>query len=157
MVPDGCLSHLLVHHHLVLIPVLLPQLPSWQEVGSDILSNFYDTHNKHWQEEDSSSKLLTSVASVLGSLGYDRATFYLTLAPYWNTLIITLNVFCLSMILTSIVMSYNIVLSLRMKDKFCPVSWILQHILVEIVLLALLVVLLMNLGNTARMQLEDKM
>ena len=83
----------------------MPVIPSWQEVGPDILSNFYDTHNEPWQEEDSSSKLLTSVASVVESLGYDRAIFYLPMAPYWNTLIITLNVFCLSMILTSIVMS----------------------------------------------------
>ena len=60
----------------------MPVIPSWQEVGQDILSNFYDTHNEPWQEEDSSSKLLTSVTSVVGSLGYDRATFYLTLAPY---------------------------------------------------------------------------
>ena len=35
--------------------------------------------------------------------------------------------------------------------------WILQHILVEIVLLAMLMVLIMDLGNTARIQLEDKM
>ena len=68
-------------------------------------------------------------------------------------MIITLNVFCLSLIPTSIAMSY-ILLSLRLNDRFCPVPWILQHILVEIVLLALL---LMDLGNTARMQLEDKM
>ena len=63
----------------------------------------------------------------------------------------------LILILTNIEMSYYILLSHRLKDRFCPVPWILQHILVEIVLLALLVVLLMDLGNTARMQLEDKM
>ena len=43
----------------------MPVIPSWQVVGPDILSNFYDTHNEPWQEEDSSSKLLTSVASVV--------------------------------------------------------------------------------------------
>ena len=63
------------------------------------------------------------------------------------------------MILTSVVMSFYILLSLKLKDRFCPVPWILQHqhILVEIVLLALLVVILMDLGNTAKMQLGDKM
>ena len=67
----------------------MPVVPSWQEVGTDILSNFYGTHNEYWQEEGSSPKLLTSVASVVESLGYDRATFYLTL------------IICLSMILTT--------------------------------------------------------
>ena len=58
------------------------------------------------------------------------------------------------MVLTSVVVLYYLLLSLRLKDRFCLVPWILQHILVEIVLLIMLVILLMDLSNMARMLLE---
>ena len=58
------------------------------------------------------------------------------------------------MMLTSVVVLYYLLLSLRLKDRFCLVPWILQHILVEIGLLIMLVILFMDLSNMARMQLE---
>ena len=98
--------------------------------------------------------LLMSVSSLVGSLGYDKATFYLTMSPYWNTMLTFTSLFSLLMMLTSLVMLYYLLLSLRLKDRFCMVPWILQHILVEIVLFIILVIVLMDLSNTTRMQLE---
>ena len=88
------------------------------------------------------------------SLGYDKATFYLTMSPYWNTILTTISLFSMLMMLTSVVVLYYLLLSLRLKDRFCLVPWILQHILLEIVLFIMLVILLMDLSNMARMQLE---
>ena len=139
MVPDGCLSHLLVHLHLVLIPVLLPPLPghacgpllagSWPRYSLQLL--------RHTQ------RALAGGGQQLQALDICRLCGFLLVDDNDPD--------------TWMVMSYYLLLSLRLKDRFCPVPWILQHILLEIVLLALMVVLLMDLGNTARMQLEDKM
>ena len=85
----------------------MPCDPTWQEVGPDILSKLYDDMEEElWQKEgDSRSKLLTSVSNVVGSLGYDMSTFYMSMAPYWNTLITIINIFCFLMILIFLLLS----------------------------------------------------
>ena len=132
----------------------MPVVDTWQEIGPDIISNLYDINNNTLEDEDLSTELLLAVSSMVGSLGYDKATFYLTMSPYWNTILTTISLFSMLMMLTSVVVLYYLLLSLRLKDRFCLVPWILQHILVEIVLLVMLVILFMDLSNMARMQLE---
>ena len=132
----------------------MPVVDPWQEIGPEIISNLYDINNNTLEDEDLSTELLLAVSSLVGSLGYDKATFYLTMSPYWNTILTTISLFSMLMVLTSVVVLYYLLLSLRLKDRFCLVPWILQHILVEIVLLIMLAILLMDLSNMARMQLE---
>ena len=132
----------------------MPVVDPWQQIGPDIISKLYDIKNNTLEEEDRSSELLLSVSSMVGSLGYDKAIFYLTMYPYWTTILTTISLFSMLMVLTSVVVLYYLLLSLRLKDRFCLVPWILQHILVEIVLLVMLVILFMDLSNMARMQLE---
>ena len=53
-------------------------------------------------------------------------------------------------------MLFYLLLSLRLRDRFCIVPWIFQHILLEILLLVILMILLMDASNTARVELEMK-
>ena len=137
----------------------MPDVQSWQKVGAEIIAAVHDMEddiNDIFGEEDDALQLLLSTSNMVGSLGYERATFYMTLAPYWNIMLTITSLFSLSMILTSLVMLFYLLLSLRVRDRFCIVPWIFQHILLEILLLVILVILLMDVSNTARVELEMK-
>ena len=54
---------------------------AWQKIGPNIISKLYDFNRSNHQEEDMRTELLMSVSSLVGSLGYDKATFYLTMSP----------------------------------------------------------------------------
>jgi len=140
----------------------LPEVPSWQNIGPQIISALYDNEDDiaviDFQEdqEGDSLQLLLSVSTMIGSLGYEKATFYMAIAPYWNILLSLTSLFTLSMILTSVVMLFYLLLSLRLKDRFFIVPWIFLHVLLDIVLLSIVVILLIDVGNTARTDLEIK-
>merc|ERR1719233_2693471 len=135
----------------------MPYMCSRQEVGTELIATFHymeDDINDIFVEEDNALQLLISVSTMVGSLGYEKATFYMALAPYWNILLTFTSLFTLSMMLTSLVMLFYHLLSLRVKDRFCIVPWIFQHILLEILLLVILMILLMDASKTARVELE---
>ena len=80
---------------LSLLPSPLPSnsCSGLQEIGPDIISNLYDINNNTLEKEERSTELLLAVSSMVGSLGYDKATFYLTMSPYWNTILTTISLF----------------------------------------------------------------
>ena len=132
----------------------IPVVESWQRIGPEIISNLYTINDIGTLDEDMSLELLLSVSSMIGSLGYDKATFYMAMSPYWNTMIIVFSLFALLMVLSSMVMIFYLLFSLRLKDRFCLAPWIFQHILIEIAFFIMLVILLMDISNTARVKLE---
>ena len=48
--------------------------------------------------------LLISITNLVGSIGYDRSTFYTMVSLYWSTLLTTSSLYSLLMVLVSVLM-----------------------------------------------------
>ena len=98
-----------------------------------------------------SPRLLSSVSSLIGSLGYDEQIFNKAMSPsYWNTFMIVLIIVSFLMVLSSMVLSSMVLLSLslNMTRFVCIILWQVQHVIIIIIIVLMLWFVMMSY-NTA--------
>ena len=120
----------------------------WRSVGPGMISFISGVEN------DDKTELLISISTLVGSLGYDSNTFFLTISPYWNILLAILAIFSILLIISSCVMLFYLFFSLRISDRFCLLPWMLQHLLIFIGVFGILIILFIDLPNFERVELE---
>ena len=131
----------------------MPAVPDWQELAPKFLSQLH--MDMDWLPDDGDIMLLLiSITNFVGSLGYDRSTFYTMLSPYWSTLLTITSIYSLLMVLASVAMLCYLTYNYQLSHCFIPIPWIILNAILVFVVLVGLISLLGDINSTSRLQME---
>ena len=146
----------------MLLVFLLPHapwmitVPDWQEVAPKILSQLYK--DMDWPEKLDKEKdylLLISITNLVGSMGYDRSTFYTVILPYWTLALTITFIYSLFLAMTSLAMIYFLIFNYKFRLRIIAFTWIILNFVLLVLLTILWISLLVDMTSTNRMQLEQ--
>ena len=130
----------------------MPVVPDWQEVGPKLLSQLHK--DTDWQPDDGRFLLLISITNLVGSIGYDRSSFYLLVAPYWTTLLATTSIYSLFMVMASWLVLWYLICNYKLSLRYIPIPWIILQSVLLFTLLVVLIFLLGDMNSPTRMEME---
>ena len=133
----------------------MPPVPDWQELAPKFLSQLHE--DTDWQPDDMDNVdflLLISITNFIGSIGYDRSTFYTTVFPYWTTFLTITTIYSLCLVLASVAMICYLTYNYQLSHRFIPIPWIILNTLLVFTLLVGLICLLGDINSTSRLQME---
>ena len=133
----------------------MPTVPDWQEVAPRILSQLHDDMDWPNDMDKDNFILLISITNFIGSMGYDRSTFYTVVSPNWTVFLTITSIFFLLLALTSIAMIYYLSYNYQISHRFVLIPWIILKLIMVFFLTFGLVSLLGDMTSTTRLQLEQ--
>ena len=133
----------------------MPTVPDWQEVAPKIMSQLHEDMDWPNDMDKDDIILLISITNFLGSMGYDRSTFYTVVSPYWTVFLTITSIYFLLLALTSIAMICYLTYYYRLSHRFIPIPWIILKFIIVFLLTFGLVSLLGDMTSTTRLQLEQ--
>ena len=99
--------------------------------------------------------LLISITNFIGSMGYDRSTFYAVFSPNWTVFLAITSIYFQLLALTSIDMIWYLVYNYKISHRFVPIPWIILKFIMVFFLTFGLVSLLGGMTSTSRLHLEQ--
>ena len=133
----------------------MPTVPDWQEVAPKIMSQLHEDMDWPNDMDQDDIILLISITNFLGSMGYDRSTFYTVVSPYWTVFLTITSIYFLLLALTSIAMICYLTYNYQLSQRFVPIPWIILKFIIVFLLTFGLVSLLGDMTSTTRLQLEQ--
>ena len=131
----------------------MPAVPDWQELAPKFLSQLHV--DMDWlPDEGDIMLLLMSITNFVGSLGYDRSTFYSLVSPYWSTILTVTSIYSLLMVLASVALLCYLAYNYQLSHRFIPIPWIILNAILVFALLVGLISLLGDINSTSRLQME---
>ena len=133
----------------------MPTVPDWQEVAPKIMSQLHEDMDWPNDMDKDDIILLISITNFLGSMGYDRSTFYTVVSPYWTVFLTITSIYFLLLALASIAMICYLTYNYQLSHRFIPIPWIILKFIIVFLLTFGLVSLLGDMTSTTRLQLEQ--
>ena len=133
----------------------MPAVPNWQELSSKFLSQLHK--DTDWKPDDENLLLLVSVTNLVGSIGYDKFTFYTKMSPYWSTVLTTTSIFSMVMVLASCLMLWYLICNYKLSLRFIPIPWFILQAMLLIVVAVGLILLLVDMDSPSRLEMEHMM
>ena len=133
----------------------MPLVPDWQEIGPNFLSQLHKETD--WQPDDENLLLLVSVTNFVGSIGYDRSSFYTSVFPYWSSVLAFISLFCVLMVLASLLLLWYLTCNYKLSLHSIPIPWVVLQAFVFFVMVIGLIVLLSDLDSPSRIKMEQKL
>ena len=130
-----------------------PEIPGWRDVAPDLLEQLHP--GKGWQPEDAQKiELLMQITDIVGSIGYERTSFYFYILPYWDSLLAISSIFSFFMLVSSILMLWYLLYKYQLQYLYCPVPWIFLNSILLLTILFVLGWLLGDISDPFRLKLE---
>ena len=133
----------------------MPAVPDWQEVAPKILSQLHKETD--WQPDDGNLLLLVSITNLVGSIGYDKSSFYKMVSPYWSNVLTTTSIFSMAMALSSCVLLWYLIYNYKLNLRYTPIPWLILHAILWLLVLVGMFFLLEDMNSTSRLELEYMM
>ena len=133
----------------------MPPVPDWQEVAPKLLAQLHQ--DTDWQPEDGNFLLLISITNFVGSIGYDRSSFYLMVSPYWYTVLATTSIFSVFMALTSWMVLWYLICEYKLSLRYIPVPWIILKTMLLFIIVVVLIFLLGDMNSPTRIEMEEEL
>ena len=130
----------------------MPLVPDWQDLAPKFLAQLHK--DTDWQPNDGKFLLLVSVTNFVGSIGYDRSSFYNIMSPYWGTVLTTTSIFSLFMVLASLLMLWYLICNYRLSLRFIPIPWLILQVVVLFMVQMGLVFMLVDMDSPSRLEME---
>ena len=133
----------------------MPTVHDWQEVAPKILSQLHDDMDWPNDMDKDNLILLISITNFIGSMGYDRSTFYAVFSPNWTVFLAITSIYFQLLALTSIDMIWYLVYNYKISHRFVPIPWIILKFIMDFFLTFGFVSLLGDMTSTTKLQLEQ--
>ena len=99
--------------------------------------------------------LLLSLTNLVGSIGYERNSFYSSVSPYWSSFLVTTSIFSLAMMVASFWVFWYLTYNYKLSLCYIPIPWLILHAIILGFLVAGLIMLLTDMNNHSRLEMED--
>jgi len=133
----------------------MPTVPDWQEVAPKILSQLHEDIDWSDDLDKENFLLLISVTNFLGSMGYDRSTFFTEVSPNWTVFLTFTSIYLLLLAMASMAMICYLTYNYELSHRFIPIPWIILKFLLVFFLTIGLITLLGDMNSTSRLTLEQ--
>ena len=131
----------------------MPVDPDWQEVGPKLISQLHKESD--WQPDDGKFLLLISITNLVGSIGYDRSSFYLLVSPYWSTVLVNTSIYSFFMVMASWMLLWYLICEYKLSLRYIPIPWIVLQTMLLFTMVVVLIFLLNDMNSPTRLEMEN--
>ena len=133
----------------------MPTIPDWQEIAPKILSQLHEDTDWSDDLDKDDFLLLISVTNFLGSMGYDRSSFFTGFSPHWTVFLTLTSLYLVFLATASVAMICYLTYNYQLSHRFIPIPWIILKFLLVFFLTFGLITLLGDMTSTSRLVLEQ--